>query len=184
MSLVFIGLGSNLGDGRLNLAKAWQKLGQDVAITTLALSSPYSSRPLMKKDWQKEGRCLGEQWFTNAAGVLETGLSPLGLLGIMQDVEKQLGRDRQKSVDRVVDLDILYFDDFIYVDEQLVLPHPEIASRRFVLAPLEELAPDRLHPGTGKSVRQMMRALPDLGRCDIIRLEWSEMINIKGIGKE
>lgn len=180
MSLAFIGLGSNLGDGRLNLRNAWQKLGDYDGITTLVLSSPYLTRPVVKKTWEKEGRQLAEQWFTNAAGVLETRLSPLELLAAMQEVESKLGRDRQKTVDRAVDLDILYFDDLISSDEKLVLPHPEIQNRLFVLAPLEELAPDRQHPATGMTTRQMRRTLPDTNNNDIQRLIWQDKSNPKG----
>lgn len=180
MSLAFIGLGSNLGDGRLNLQKAWQRLGQHAGVTILAMSSPYLTRPVVKEIWEKEGRSLAEQWFTNAAGVLETKLSPLELLEVMQEVEVQLGRDRQKTVDRAVDLDLLYYDDLINVDEHLVLPHPEIANRLFVLAPLEELAPDRPHPVTGKTTRQMIRSLPDNGGEDIRRLAWQDKTDTPG----
>jgi 2-amino-4-hydroxy-6-hydroxymethyldihydropteridine diphosphokinase len=180
MSLVFIGLGSNLGDGRVNLRKAWQRLGEQVGITTLALSSPYLTRPVVKESWEKEGRQLAEQWFTNAAGVLETKLSPLELLGVMQEIEIQLGRDRQKTIDRAVDLDLIYYDELIYVDEHLELPHPEIKNRLFVLAPLEELAPDRPHPVTGKTTRQMRRDLPDTGGDDIRRMDWQDQTDTQG----
>lgn len=180
MSLVFVGLGSNLGDGRFNLQLAWRKIGEYRGVSTLALSSPYLSRPLMKKEWVATGHQLGTQWFTNAAGVLETGLTPLALLGVIHEVEIQLGRERQKTVDRVVDLDILYFDDLIYRDDRLVLPHPEIGNRLFVLAPLEELAPDRQHPATGMTTRQMRRALAGQDATDIRRLVWPAGTNSKG----
>ncbi len=180
MSLAFIGLGSNLGDGRENLQKAWQRLGEHAGITTLALSSPYLTRPVAKEIWAQEGRHLAEQWFTNAAGVLETKLSPQELLEVMQKVEVQLGRDRQKTVDRAVDLDLVYYDDLIYVDEHLELPHPEIKNRLFVLAPLEELAPDRPHPVTGRTTRQMRRALPDTAGDDIRRLAWQDKTDTQG----
>jgi 2-amino-4-hydroxy-6-hydroxymethyldihydropteridine diphosphokinase len=174
MTLAFIGLGSNLGDGRLNLRLAWQRLGGYPGISTLALSSPYLTRPVVKAAWARAGLPLGEQWFTNAAGVLETSLAPLALLAAMQAVEIGLGRDRQNTVDRPVDLDLLYYDDLIIAEAPLQLPHPEIGKRLFVLAPLEELAPDRPHPITGLTTRQMRRALPDLGRDDIRRLSWLE----------
>jgi 2-amino-4-hydroxy-6-hydroxymethyldihydropteridine diphosphokinase len=174
MTLAFIGLGSNLGDGRLNLRQAWQRLGGYPGITTLALSGPYLTRPVVKAAWARAGRPLGAQWFTNAVGVLETSLAPLALLAAMQEVEIGLGRDRQKTVDRAVDLDLLYYDELIIVEERLQLPHPEISKRLFVLAPLEELAPDRPHPVTGLTTRQMRRALADLGRDDIRRLSWLE----------
>ena len=146
----------------------------------LALSSPYLTRPVAKEGWAAEGRRLGEQWFTNAVGVLETSLTPIELLGVMQEVEAQLGRDRQKTVDRTVDLDLLYYDELVYVDEQLELPHPEIKNRLFVLAPLEELAPDRSHPMTGSTTSQMRRALPVSGGEDMRRLSWQDKIDTHG----
>ncbi|MCK4837605.1 MAG: 2-amino-4-hydroxy-6-hydroxymethyldihydropteridine diphosphokinase [Desulfobulbaceae bacterium] len=180
MALAFIGLGSNLGDGRLNLQQAWQRLGEHVGITILALSSPYLTRPVTKESWAKDGQRLAEQWFTNAAGVVETKLSPLELLGVMQAVEVQLGRDRQKTVDRTVDLDLIYYDERVSADEQLELPHPEIKNRLFVLAPLEELAPDRPHPVTGRTTRQMRRDLPESGGDDIRRLAWQDKADAQG----
>lgn len=180
MSLAFIGLGSNLGDGRSNLRKAWQLLGEHKAVMLLALSSPCLTRPVAKESWVTEGRQLGEQWFTNAAGVLETSLTPLELLGFLQEVEARLGRDRQKTVDRAVDLDLLYYDELVYQDDQLELPHPELKNRLFVLAPLEELAPDRPHPVTGRTTSQMRRALPDSGGDDMRRLAWQDEIDMHG----
>jgi len=174
MSLAFIGLGSNLGEGRSNLREAWSALGKEEGVSTLALSSPYLTRPVAKDSWKKEGRILSEQWFTNAVGVLETALSPLELLKVMQEIESKQGRDRKKTVDRVLDLDILYYDELVYLDELLELPHPEIKNRLFVLAPLDELAPDRQHPVSGMTTRQMRRALPDLLDKDIRRMTWQD----------
>jgi 2-amino-4-hydroxy-6-hydroxymethyldihydropteridine diphosphokinase len=171
MSLAFIALGSNLGDGRANLQQAWKMLGKLPEITLLSLSSPYHTRPEAKKSWEKEGRILSEQWFTNAAGALETRLSPDQLLGALQWIEVEMGRDRQKTVDRTVDLDILYVDELVINGADLVLPHPELQNRQFVLAPLEEIAPDRLHPVSGLTTRQMRRRLPAPGG-DIKKMVW------------
>jgi 2-amino-4-hydroxy-6-hydroxymethyldihydropteridine diphosphokinase len=174
MALAFIGMGSNLGDGRRNLREAWRKIGGQAGITTLALSNPYLTRPVVKEAWVREGRRLAAQWFTNAVGVLETDLSPHELLAALQKVEGCLGRDRQKTVDRTADLDILYYDELIYVDESLEVPHPGIKDRLFVLAPLEELAPDRMHPVTGMTTSQMKRSLPEGGGQDLRRLAWTD----------
>ncbi len=181
MALVFIGLGSNLGDGILNLRKAWRILGEQPGIISLAaLSSPYLTRPVVKEAWLREGRHLSEQWFTNAVGVLETDLPPHDLLATLQAVEKDLGRDRQKTVDRAVDLDILYYDELVCVDEKLQIPHPGIEERLFVLAPLEELAPDRLHPVTGKTTQQMRLALPPGGDIDLRKMTWPDVQPLQG----
>ena len=160
MSLAFIALGSNIGDGRANLREAWAKLGEIPEITLLALSSPYRTRPEEKSTWRKEGRTLSEQWFTNAAGALETRLSPEELLDSLKKIEEAMGRDRQETVDRAIDLDIIFFDELVVDERSLVLPHPEMQHRRFVLAPLDEIAPDRAHPISGLTVRQLYRQLP------------------------
>jgi 2-amino-4-hydroxy-6-hydroxymethyldihydropteridine diphosphokinase len=160
--------------------EAWRLLGVQEGIKRIALSHPYLTRPVVKDEWLREGRQLSENWFTNAVGVLETGLSCHELLAALQAVERMLGRDRQKSVDRVADLDILYFDELVLVDEKLEVPHPGIENRLFVLAPLEELAPDKVHPGTGKTTRQMRRELPPATGEDIRRLTWPEEKPLQG----
>lgn len=162
MALVFIGLGSNLGNGRQNLQQAWQHLGTVKGITTLSLSSPYGSEPV---------GMITDNWFTNAVGALETSLSPHELLAAMLEIEQEMGRDRAAGRDRSVDLDILYYDDQIIQDEELEVPHPGINSRLFVLAPLAEIAPDHIHPALGLSSRQMMRVLPSPEHVE--KKEWS-----------
>jgi len=174
MALAFIGLGSNLGDGRRNLRAAWEQLGLQPGLQLLALSSPYLSSPVNKPEWQAAGRRLGKQLFTNAVGVLETRLTPLELLGVMHQVEKNLGRDRVRSPDRTIDLDLLYYDDLVLEGPDLVLPHPELAKRFFVLAPLEELAPDRPHPLLGLTTRQMRQCLPAGEETLVRRFSWDE----------
>lgn len=149
MSLAFIGLGSNLGKGCKNLQEAWHLLGEQRGITLLGLSSPYLTEPVDMESLQQ---------FTNAVGVLETKLSPEQLLGVILSIEKSLGRDRALGQDRTVDLDIVYFDDLVLHTENLDLPHPEMHERLFVLAPLAELAPDRLHPVRNQTTRQMKLA--------------------------
>ena len=173
MALAFIALGSNIGDGRANLQQAWKMLGKLPEITLLALSSPYRTRPEAKKSWEQQGQRLSEQWFTNAAGALETRLSPEELLEALQRIETKMGRDRQQTVDRTVDLDILYVDELVINDADLVLPHPELQNRQFVLAPLEEIAPDRSHPVSGLTSRQMRRRLPAAGG-DIQQMAWQQ----------
>ncbi len=150
MSLVFIGLGSNLGSGRQNIKKAWQLLGQLEQTTILTLSSPFLSEPVGMES---------EHWFTNAVGVLECKLSPHQLLDAMLAIENKMGRDRQQGKDRTIDLDILYYDDMIIKEAELVIPHPEITNRLFVLAPLLEVAPDHLHPVAQQSSSAMKRNL-------------------------
>ncbi len=162
MALVFIGLGSNLGNGKENIQQAWQRLGKTRGVTILSLSSPYKTEPV---------GISTDNWFTNAAGALETSLLPHELLTVMLDIERAMGRDRAAGHDRSVDLDILYYDDQIIQDADLEVPHPGLSSRLFVLAPLVEIAPDHLHPGLGLTSRQMMRALQTTDHVE--KTEWT-----------
>lgn len=148
MALVFIGLGSNLGDGRANLHEAWRRLGTLPGVKPLILSHAYASAAL---------GMTSTQLFTNAVGVCETKLSPRALLAGLLQTEAAMGRDRSQGMDRVIDLDILYYDDCVVREQELAIPHPEIANRLFVLAPLAELAPDHQHPLTGLTSLQMQR---------------------------
>ncbi|MFW8599938.1 2-amino-4-hydroxy-6-hydroxymethyldihydropteridine diphosphokinase [Desulfobacterota bacterium M19] len=149
MALAFIALGSNLGDGRANLLKAWQEL-KGGGITPLALSSPYKTAPV---------GMTSSSWFTNAVGMVETTKTPASLLNTLLELETEMGRNRARGMDRIIDLDILYYNDLVCHDRDLDLPHPEIENRLFVLAPLAELAPDHRHPANGLSSRQMLRRL-------------------------
>lgn len=160
MALVFIGLGSNLGDTKGHVQKSWQQLGSHKGITILSLSSPYETAPVgMESDTM----------FTNAVGVLQTTLLPHDLLQLMLSIEQGMGRDRSLGMDRTVDLDILYYDDEIISDADLEIPHPEMTSRLFVLAPLTEVAPDHVHPILNQS-SQMLKRL--CAADDVRRGEW------------
>lgn len=152
MALVFIGLGSNLGDGRANLQEAWRRVGAIPGVQKLILSHAYESVAVGMDS---------EQLFTNAVGVCETKLPPQGLLDGLLQTEAAMGRDRSQGMDRIIDLDILYYDECVVQDSTLSIPHPEIANRLFVLAPLTELAPDHLHPLTGLTSLQMQKRVLD-----------------------
>jgi 2-amino-4-hydroxy-6-hydroxymethyldihydropteridine diphosphokinase len=150
--LVYIGLGSNLGEGQKNLRAAWQKLGELPEVTLLRLSSPYRTKPV---------KMSSDKWFTNAVGMLETDLPPEDLLAGLLAIEKAMGRDRKKNRDRTVDLDILFYNTIVLSSEELIIPHPEIQNRLFVLAPLAELMPDYSHPVLKKTATEMLRVLND-----------------------
>ena len=164
MALAFIGLGSNLGNGRANLKKAWQLLGKFKGITPLSLSSPYETAPV---------GMASKQWFTNAVGAIDTKASPEELLNILLGIEQSMGRDRSKGDDRIVDLDLLIYDMVVKQTERLVIPHPEIEHRLFVLAPFEELTPDHIHPQTELTISQMRRNLMDNDQ-QIRKVCWQE----------
>lgn len=172
MARAFIGLGSNLGEGRTNLLAAWHCLSERGDIRLLALSRPWLTRPIAKPEWLATGRAVGTQYFTNAVGQIESTLSPWELLTRMQEVETALGRNRQQTVDRPVDLDLLYYDDLVLTEATLLLPHPELQNRRFVLVPLAEVAPEHRHPQLGLTSLQMLDELPTAEPGEIEPLAW------------
>jgi 2-amino-4-hydroxy-6-hydroxymethyldihydropteridine diphosphokinase len=158
----FIGLGSNLGDGQGNLIDAWQRLGKITGINLIRLSSPYRTEPIGMDT---------EHWFTNAVGEICTSLSPTELLETMLAIETKMGRDRTLTQDRPVDLDLLYYGDLMLQSHTLTVPHPQIAHRLFVLAPLAEIAPAHVHPVLGRTSLDLCSALR--GQT-VERQEWQE----------
>ena len=146
----FIGLGSNLGDGQANLLDAWQRLGQVRGIRLLRLSSPYRTEPVGLDT---------DHWFINAVGEVTTTLSPMELLAVMLAIETEMGRDRTLTQDRPVDLDLLYYGDLMIQSPTLTVPHPHLADRLFVLAPLAEVAPELVHPLLGRTSLELCRQL-------------------------
>lgn len=140
MAKVYLGLGTNLGDKEKNLRDAVQMIEERVG-NVCSLSSFYATAP-----WGFES----ENAFLNAAVCVETLLSPRELLTITQQIEREIGRTT-KSVnhtyaDRLIDIDLLMYDDLIINDPDLVLPHPLMHERRFVMEPLAEIAPGVVHP--------------------------------------
>ena len=149
MAEVFIALGSNLGDREANLREAQAAIASAVAI--LARSSVHETRPQYVVD---------QPPFLNMVLRGTTSLEPEALLSFLQNIEKNLGRKPSRRFGpRLIDLDILYHGDKISNDQHLVLPHPRIAERDFVLLPMAEIAPERRHPVTGKTTAEMLEAL-------------------------
>ena len=150
-----IGFGSNLGQSRAILAAAWREMGDCPAITPIALSSPYRSQPL---------DMISDNWFVNAAALVRTALTPEALLRLLHTLEAEHGRRRDPVApashqDRPLDLDLLLYGELAQVTEHLVVPHPRMAQRLFVLAPLAEIAADRLHPACGKTIGALLAEL-------------------------
>ena len=135
LSEVGIGLGSNIGDKAGHIARAVEFLKQSGALQRMEMSSLYRTPPWGLTD---------QDWFVNACLAGETRLAPLDLLATIQKIELDMGRKRIVHWGpRLIDLDILYYDDVVMRGETLTLPHPEIANRGFVLVPLAEIRPDR-----------------------------------------
>ena len=152
----FIGMGSNLGDGKSTLLDAWNALGEHEGIKLVTISSPYKSAPVDMNS---------QHWFTNAVGRLEVSLSPLELLQSLLEVERQFGRARNSHQfgyqDRSLDLDLLYYGDVIMDNPELILPHPRISERLFVLAPLAELEPEFRDTVSGESMGTLEQQLKE-----------------------
>lgn len=156
MAIVTLLCGGNQGNRRKLLFDALTMLHElgDVLVT----SSIYESEP-----WGFDS----ENQFLNQAVVVSSPFKPYDVLHMTQAIEKKLGRINKSSKgnysDRPVDIDILFYDDGIIKDDpKLILPHPHIAKRRFVLEPLNEIIPTYLHPENGKSISRLLRDCPDL----------------------
>ena len=173
MAIAYIGLGSNLGRKKTNIRKAIKLLGKKKDIKILKLSSLYETEPVgyvksapsapKGRDFAtgEEGRDLafgGQDWFVNACLKVETNLSPRQLLTALEDIEKKLKREKKliRWGPRTIDLDILLYDNLRLKSEDLVIPHPEMHKRAFVLIPLMELEPDLTHPTKRKSILELL----------------------------
>jgi 2-amino-4-hydroxy-6-hydroxymethyldihydropteridine diphosphokinase len=144
---VALSLGSNLGLREEHILRAVARLGRISGFSLDSLSSLYESSPL--------GIATAHS-FINAACTARTGLAPRELLAACAGIERDFGRlPSTTAVDRVIDIDILTYEDAVIGDAGLVVPHPRLAERLFVLIPLAEIAPDLVVPPSGKSIREL-----------------------------
>jgi len=146
MSIAYIGIGSNLDSREENCEKAIYLLAKS-GIKVLKRSSMIETEPWGIKEQPK---------FINMALETETKMSPQDLLRTLKDIEKTMGRtEAEHWCPRIVDLDILFYDDLILKTPELEIPHPFIQERDFVLKPLLEIAPEKIHPVLGKTIREL-----------------------------
>ena len=158
MAEIFIALGTNLGDREENLRRALAALAP--AVTVLDRSTVQETAPQYVTD---------QPAFLNMVLRGETVLQPHDLLAFLKDIERQLGRmPSRRFGPRVVDLDILYYEDQIVNEADLQIPHPRISERIFVLTPLSEIAANRRHPITGKTTTEMLKLLISGNKQDVL----------------
>ena len=158
---VVLGLGGNKGDRASYLSRAREALSEQFSL--ISFSQVYESEA-----W---GGVATNGNFLNQVLLIQTTLEPLALLQITQRIELELGRTREQHWgDRTIDIDILYFGDQVSKDPKLVLPHPYILERRFVLAPLAEILPLAKHPLLDKTSVQLLAECTDSARVAV----WQE----------
>lgn len=155
MNRVFLGIGSNLGNRLENCQCAVDLLATHPDIDIIKESNWYES-PAMTLPGAPE-----QPHYYNGVVLIETSLEPLALLQYLKDIEHRLGREdpHEKWAPRTIDIDILDYAGLILESEQLMLPHPGIYKRTFVLVPLCDIAPDWIHPLLKKSAGEMLAAI-------------------------
>lgn len=165
---IAIGIGANLGEPLAQVRLAIVCLKQIPHLHISKTSSFYQSQALVPK-----GCIESVPNYMNAVVVGKTSLGPEELLEKLLGIEKQMGRCRQKKWEsRVIDLDLLLYGMEIYERNGLQIPHPEMLTRRFVLEPLAEIKPDWIHPGAGKTMKELAGQISGSG--DLCLIERSE----------
>ena len=151
MSIAYLGLGTNLGNRKQNISKAIEAISLKMSISKQ--SSLYETTAWGYTD---------QPDFLNQVIQVETDLSPLRLLNFLKKTEVKLGRvENFRYGPRLIDIDILFYDDLIKTTSRLQIPHPRILERAFVLVPLNEIAPGFVHPVLKKTIAELLAELPN-----------------------
>lgn len=155
MSVAFLSLGSNKGDRLSVIQQAVNFLSADNSIEIAAASSFYETEPWGKKN---------QNWFVNAVIAVRTELSPVELLRVCQNIEARLGRKRESEEhwgERPIDIDILFYDNLIFSNEILTIPHKFVHKRAFALVPMLEIKANYVHPVLNKTISELHEELED-----------------------
>ena len=159
MNKAYLLIGGNLGDRSKNLNEAIESIARECG-KIIKQSSLYETAAWGKTD---------QSAFLNQALVLQTELTPAELMNKLLDIEEKMGRQRKEKNDpRIIDIDILFFDNEILDTKFLTLPHPQIQNRRFALVPLKEIAADLVHPIFMKTISTLLKECPD--KLDVKRV--------------
>lgn len=148
-----LSLGSNLGDRKSNLKRATRLL-EERAGSIVRISGVYESASWGYTSLHPYYNCCLE---------IRTGIQPLNLMELALGIELEMGRKRNpgRYDDRIIDIDILFYGDLVLEHPQLILPHPRLSERGFVLVPLAEILPELVHPLSGKTVGELLENCPD-----------------------
>jgi 2-amino-4-hydroxy-6-hydroxymethyldihydropteridine diphosphokinase len=169
LSVVYLGIGSNIGNRFLFIRKALQKIKSINKTKIVLCSSLYETEPWGIKE---------QNQFLNCVLKIETGLTPDELLSEVKKIESELGRiKRTRWQEREIDIDILFYNDIVYKNDLLTIPHIGIADRKFVLIPLNEIAPELNHPVQRKKIKELIELTSDNSNVEKYVLPENEKLN-------
>jgi len=158
--MIFLGLGTNIGDMQSNLDKVLTYFRKDRLVSLIKKSKTYITSPMENENQEN---------FLNQVILVETKLLPYDLLKYLKSIEQKMGRKiiKQKYMPRIIDIDILVYNTMIYNNNKLVIPHPKIKQRKFVLKPWNDIAPDYVIPNENQSINSLLRIL--LNSKDLVK---------------
>jgi 2-amino-4-hydroxy-6-hydroxymethyldihydropteridine diphosphokinase len=146
----YLSLGSNLGNRQENLDRALKLLSERMQV--IKVSSIYDTEPVGN---------TGQPRFLNLVCEVHTRLAPEGLLTMLKGLEQKMGRVGRTGEPRIIDVDILLYGDKVVKTKDLEIPHPRMLERQFVLVPLDEIAPEAVHPVAGKKIKELNKAIKE-----------------------